>query len=187
MPRRTREETTTEIVDRAAALFARQGFAVTSLQQVADEVGYSKAGLLHHFASKQAIHDAVIDVVRRELLALLATADAAPAGRERDLAVITAAVDLTFARPGVSTFVNALVDSGASTDPALVELGLVALRAFGIDPESVDEERTIRLVVACAGLTAAALVAVELGRTREWRATVIDAGMRALGHDGPTP
>jgi AcrR family transcriptional regulator len=187
MPRRTREETTTEMVDRAAALFARQGFAVTSLQQVADEVGYSKAGLLHHFASKQAIHDAVIEVVRRELAALLATAEAAPAGRERDLAVITAAVDLTFARPGISAFVNNLVGGGAGVDPELVELGLVAVRAFGIDPGAVDEERSARLVVACAGLTAAALVAVELDRTREWRGTVVDAAMGALGHGGPTP
>ena len=65
-----RQQTDEQILDRAAALFARHGFEQTSVQEVADAVGLSKAGLLHHFPSKDALHAAV-----------LAHADAPRAGR----------------------------------------------------------------------------------------------------------
>ena len=49
------------ILDRAAALFAQQGVAKTSVQDVADAVGLSKAGLLHHVPTKDALHQAVLE------------------------------------------------------------------------------------------------------------------------------
>ena len=55
-----RQQAEDQILDRAAALFARRGFAQTSVQEVADAVGLSKAGLLHHFPSKDALHAAVL-------------------------------------------------------------------------------------------------------------------------------
>ena len=48
------------ILDVAAGLFATHGYAHTSVQQVADAVGYSKPGLLHRFGSKEALHRAVL-------------------------------------------------------------------------------------------------------------------------------
>ena len=60
-----RQQTEDQILDRAAALFARRGFAKTSVQDVADAVGLSKAGLLHHFPSKDALHAAVLGAGRR--------------------------------------------------------------------------------------------------------------------------
>ena len=59
--RPTRQEIDDEIVERAAALFARYGFQETSLQRIADAVGYSKTGLLHRFPTKEALQDAVIE------------------------------------------------------------------------------------------------------------------------------
>jgi AcrR family transcriptional regulator len=56
-----RQQVDEGILDRAAGLFARHGFEQTSLQAVADAVGLSKAGLLHHFPSKGALHEAVMD------------------------------------------------------------------------------------------------------------------------------
>lgn len=44
------------ILDIAAGIFAQHGYAQTSVQQVADAVGYSKAGLLHRFGSKEAMY-----------------------------------------------------------------------------------------------------------------------------------
>lgn len=48
------------ILDVAARIFAIHGYAHTSVQQVADAVGYSKPGLLHRFGSKEALHRAVL-------------------------------------------------------------------------------------------------------------------------------
>lgn len=43
------------ILDAALTLFARDGVAATSLQAIADAVGISKATVLYHFASKDAM------------------------------------------------------------------------------------------------------------------------------------
>jgi AcrR family transcriptional regulator len=51
------------ILDVAAGMFATHGFAHTSVQQIADAVGYSKPGLLHRFGSKEALHRAVLQEV----------------------------------------------------------------------------------------------------------------------------
>ncbi|WP_345762214.1 TetR/AcrR family transcriptional regulator [Diaminobutyricibacter sp. McL0608] len=51
-----------EIVDEAMKLFAASGFRGTSLQEIAQSVGISKATLLHHFGSKDNL---LIAVLRR--------------------------------------------------------------------------------------------------------------------------
>ncbi|QWC91292.1 TetR/AcrR family transcriptional regulator [Cupriavidus metallidurans] len=60
----TKSEINADIIDRAATLFARHGFDHASLQQIANAVNYSKAGLLHHFSSKMAIYSAAVDTAR---------------------------------------------------------------------------------------------------------------------------
>ena len=63
------------ILDVAAGIFATHGFAHTSVQQIADAVGYSKPGLLHRFGSKEALHRAVLAEVAEtvdEVVALAA-------------------------------------------------------------------------------------------------------------------
>ena len=60
VPTPFRQQVDAGILDRAAGLFAQRGFAKTSLQDVADAVGLSKAGLLHHFPSKDALREGVL-------------------------------------------------------------------------------------------------------------------------------
>jgi AcrR family transcriptional regulator len=44
-----------DILDRAAAVFARRGFRAATLAEIAGELGVTPAALYQHFASKQAI------------------------------------------------------------------------------------------------------------------------------------
>jgi AcrR family transcriptional regulator len=44
-----------EILEVAAALFQRQGYQMTTMQQIADEIGILKGSLYHHYRSKQEI------------------------------------------------------------------------------------------------------------------------------------
>lgn len=49
-----------QILQHAARLFAAQGYAESSLSQVAAAMNYSKGAIYNYFASKQEIYDAII-------------------------------------------------------------------------------------------------------------------------------
>jgi AcrR family transcriptional regulator len=52
-----------DVLVAARELFAAKGFEGTTLQDVADEVGVSKQGVLHHFASKEELRSAVLEQI----------------------------------------------------------------------------------------------------------------------------
>jgi AcrR family transcriptional regulator len=47
------------IIQEAAVLFARSGFDGSSLNDLAEELGISKAGIYHYFKTKQDVYDAI--------------------------------------------------------------------------------------------------------------------------------
>ena len=113
------------ILDRAAALFARRGFGKTSVQDVADAVGLSKAGLLHHFPSKDALYEAVLaqaDVLGRRALGEVVHL---PAGPGRDRRAIEVFVDVALAHPGVVALMLAPATQAESADPDAVDSRLL--------------------------------------------------------------
>ena len=58
-----RGNTKQDILEAALDLFSVQGFEATSISQIAGAVGIRKASLYSHFASKQAILDAIVETV----------------------------------------------------------------------------------------------------------------------------
>lgn len=50
-----------EIIDRASALFGEAGYRGVSLREIAARCGISHPGLLHHFATKEALLTAVLE------------------------------------------------------------------------------------------------------------------------------
>jgi AcrR family transcriptional regulator len=66
-----------EIVQAAADLFATSGYASTSMRELAQRVGLTQAGLLHHFASKEELLTEVLGLRQESLEAAL---DAIPDG-----------------------------------------------------------------------------------------------------------
>lgn len=69
-PKRTRKprgeyakssQTRTAILDAALEVFSQSGYRAGSLREVAERVGMSEAGLLHHFRSKSALLLALLD------------------------------------------------------------------------------------------------------------------------------
>jgi len=57
-----------EILDAAFEVFSRQGYTAASVNEIARTVGMTQPGLLHHFGSKLAMLEAVLE--RRDQIAL---------------------------------------------------------------------------------------------------------------------
>jgi AcrR family transcriptional regulator len=66
-----------QILDIARRLFAEQGFAGTSLRDIATEAGITKAALYHHFPNKDALYEQVVVEGGRSLLEAVEAAVAA--------------------------------------------------------------------------------------------------------------
>jgi len=96
------------ILDSAATLFARRGFAETTVRHIADEAEIQSGSLYHYFPSK----DALLEAVLREFLADLASAteaivDADVAPRQRVGDLVRHAFGLIAERPAwVLTYQN---------------------------------------------------------------------------------
>jgi TetR/AcrR family transcriptional regulator len=74
-PGRPRDPSLPEaILDLAEPIFAEQGFAGASLAELARRCGRSKAALLHHFASKEALYFAVIERLVADMAAMVVRA-----------------------------------------------------------------------------------------------------------------
>jgi AcrR family transcriptional regulator len=189
MARAFRQQIDEGILDRAAALFAHRGFAKTSVQDVADAVGLSKAGLLHHFPSKGALHEAVLAQAMTLGQRALDQVRHLPLGAERDRRAIEVLVDVALAHPGVVALMLAPVtDVGAGADegdgdPVSVAVG--ALQAFGVDFGTTDPQRTVRVVGALSALAVLTLAAHRQDQITEWRPYVVATCFDALGHRRP--
>ena len=67
------------ILAAALQLFAGQGYAGSSIRDIAEAVGVTKAALYYHFRSKEEILDALTEPIVAELEALVARAETRPA------------------------------------------------------------------------------------------------------------
>lgn len=65
MPPRSRRD---EVLELAGELFARSGYATTTVRDIAGAAGILSGSLYHHFASKEAIVDALLQPFLDELL-----------------------------------------------------------------------------------------------------------------------
>jgi AcrR family transcriptional regulator len=73
------EATRAALLDEATALFAQRGYTGTSLEDVASASQVTRGAVYHHFASKQALFEAVLDRqearVTADVIAAASTAD----------------------------------------------------------------------------------------------------------------
>ncbi|WP_346618550.1 helix-turn-helix domain-containing protein [Blastococcus montanus] len=187
MTRPFRQQIDEGILDRAAALFARRGFGKTSVQDIADAVGLSKAGLLHHFPSKDALYEAVLAQAGTLGQRVLDQVAALPLGPERDRRALDVLVDVALAHPGtVALLLAPLTQGGADAGPTELDAaGATALQAFGVDLGAPVTDRTIRAVGALSALAVLTLAAHCQDEPATWRAAIVATCFDALGHRRP--
>lgn len=63
-----RAATTEAILTTARRLFGTQGFAATTMDEIAEGASIAKGAVYHHFKTKEAVFEAVFDLVSRDLV-----------------------------------------------------------------------------------------------------------------------
>jgi AcrR family transcriptional regulator len=71
------EATRAALLDEATALFAERGYASTSLEDIASASQVTRGAVYHHFASKQALFEAVLSIQETEEIAAITAAASA--------------------------------------------------------------------------------------------------------------
>jgi AcrR family transcriptional regulator len=173
-----RVSTREEILSSAARLFATTGYKGTSLQDIAADVGCSKATLLYHFATKDMILATLVAPPVRELATLTENFAGQPAAAARDKA-IEGFVDivLNFRREIAVIFHDLphLIHTESFSDiKELIDQITTALAGGSTDPAA-----QVGVTVVMAGI---ALVAVDplVHDGVDMRAALIDVARRAL-------
>jgi AcrR family transcriptional regulator len=147
-------------------------------------VGLSKAGLLHHFPSKDALHEAVLAQAGTLAQRVLDQVGDLPAGPARDRRGLEVLVDVALAHPGLVALVLAPVTDLGGPDPERAVTDPV-LQVFGVDPDTTEPPRSVRVVGALAALAVLSLAAHHEDRTTAWRQHIVATCFDALGHRGP--
>lgn len=67
--------TRARLIAAAIGLFGRHSFAGTSLQMIADELGFTKAAIYYHFRTREQLLTAVVEPIFRQLETAVAAAE----------------------------------------------------------------------------------------------------------------
>jgi len=169
------------LIDVAVELFTRHSFAGTSLQMIADEVGFTKAAIYHHFRTREQLLAAVLEPILRELRTIVEAAQmrrtaharaehmlsgyAALAVRNRGLVAVLAA------DPSVAT---ALHERPEWRELIGRQLALLA----DVDPGPVGE---VKASMVYAGMAGAAGPASNNLNDEVLRDVLVEVGRRTLG------
>jgi AcrR family transcriptional regulator len=184
MPNTETGDTRQRILAVAQELFASQGYAGTSIADIANRLGLSKASLYYHFKSKTDIID---ELLAGPLAAYVELAQNAAAGRHTVEELLAAIIDTTVAARALSDMmgndpsVQAVLGRRAEQHQIQqINDALVAALA-GPRPGTTAKTRAFAaLVVAKQGTLA--VMATGGGRlSRAQRAELVAAALRALG------
>jgi len=174
-------DTRTRLIEAAIDLFTRHSFAGTSLQMIADEVGFTKAAIYHHFRTREQLLAAVIEPMLDELRTVVKSAEtkrtpharaehmlngyAALAVRNRGLVAVLAT------DPSVATVVTDRAEWG---NLIMRQLALLA----DVDPGPAGEVKAAMVFAGMAGAAGPTWGNLDDDALREH---LVDAGRRILG------
>lgn len=180
-------DTKTEIHRAAVNLFSTQGYDKTSLREIAEQVGITKASLYYHYSSKQELLRAIVGTFLDDVFAVLRLTETLEWSPETEQDVLGAYVDVIIAH--------------RSTGPTLLRDIAAVLAAFGDDlDELIAQSRRFQLWLAGPNPTAAdrlrasaavesigAAMSAELElptRNDEIRAVLLDSATAILARRG---
>jgi AcrR family transcriptional regulator len=178
-------DTRTRLIEVAVDLFTRHSYAGTSLQMIADELGFTKAAIYHHFRTREQLLAAVLEPILDELRTVIESAEirrtpharaehmlsgyAGLAVRNRGLVAVLAA------DPSVATALTERPDWG---DLIKRQLALLA----DVDPGPAG---AVKAAMVFAGMAGAAGPTGANLDDEVLREHLVDAGRRTLSLRAP--
>ncbi|TCC39666.1 TetR/AcrR family transcriptional regulator [Kribbella sindirgiensis] len=128
-------DTKAEIHRAAVHLFSTQGYDKTSLREIAEQVGITKASLYYHYSSKQELLRAIVGTFLDDMFQILKLPETLPWSPENERLVLRAYVDVVVAH--------------RSTGPTLLRDIAAVLAAFGDDLDAlIAQSRRFQLWLA---------------------------------------
>jgi len=174
-------DTRTRLIEAAIDLFTRHSFAGTSLQMIADELGFTKAAIYHHFRTREQLLAAVIEPMLDELRAVVESAEAKRTPHARAEHMLSGYAALAVRNRGLVA-VLATDPSVATVLTDRAEWGKLILRQLAlladVDPGPAGE---VKAAVVFAGIAGAAGPTWGNLDDDALREHLVDAGRRVLG------
>ncbi len=189
-PRERVRDTKTEIHRAAVELFSSQGYEKTSLREIAERVGITKASLYYHYSSKQDLLRAIVGTFLDDISDVLGQVDELPWSPEAERELLAAYVDVVIAHrstgPTLLRDIAAVLAAfGDDLDRLIAQSRHFQLWLAGPDPSPADR---LRAAAAVETVGAAISVQLELGVTdAEIRAVLLEAATAILARRGTPP
>ncbi|MEU8226970.1 helix-turn-helix domain-containing protein [Kribbella sp. NPDC048915] len=171
----------------AASLFSTQGYEKTSLREIAEQVGITKASLYYHYSSKQELLRAIVGTFLEDMFAVLRRAEDLPWSPENERELLGAYVDVVVQHrstgPTLLRDIAAVLAAfGDDLDSLIAQARRFQLWLAGPDPTPADR---LRAAAAVETVGAALSADLDLGATdAEIRAVLLDAATAVLGRRG---
>lgn len=173
-------DTRQRLIDAAIALFIRHSFAGTSLQMIADELGFTKAAIYHHFRTREQLLTAILEPIIDKVAAVVEDAEQQRGVHARAERMINGYARLAVQSP--------MLVSVLASDPSVHTVlkanrewtHVIARQMALLADVHPGPEGFVRAQFVFAGIAGSADPKREADD--EWlHAQLVDAGRRALG------
>jgi AcrR family transcriptional regulator len=178
-------DTRTRLIEAAVELFTRHSFAGTSLQMIADELGFTKAAIYHHFRTREQLLAAVLEPMLDELRAVVESAEARRTPHARAEHMLSGYAALAVRNRGLVAVLAA--DPSVATvlheRPEWAELIKRQLALLAdVDPGPSGAVKAAMVFAGMAGAAGPTWVNLDEDALQEH---LVDAGRRTLGLRAP--
>ncbi|MBN4047519.1 TetR/AcrR family transcriptional regulator [Acidimicrobiaceae bacterium AH-315-P05] len=170
------------MLDTALEAFGTRGYAATSLDDLAVEIGLTKQAILYHFNSKDGLLGAVIERTAGELVAVFDNdVDHLASGFDRIESVVRVTFRLAATRPEVLGLLRQVSRLGEPHTTALVSgLGTMLERARGFLEREMDAGRLRRHEPRLLMLSAYSAIIGVATEPEVMRAMGVEPSIRSL-------
>lgn len=174
-------DTRQRLIDAAVDLFTRHSFAGTSLQMIADEMGFTKAAIYYHFRTREELLAAVVEPIFEQLSGIITSAESQRSAGARADHMLRGYAELAVA--------NRALVSVLACDPSVITLlheqphwsQLINRQLTLLAGDEQDPGGLIKATVALAGISSAVGTAWITVDDDDLLRHLVDTGRRTLG------